>query len=108
MDMENALNIAKDVLGIARQKTEEIIYIEKLRAMIASQKFKRDKDYKELGKLYYTNLTEGVTAEEKALLLIKAIDEKTLKINRYYELIKLYKNKDTTTDKVSIDTILKK
>ena len=108
MDIENALNIAKDVLGSAYKKTEEIVAIEKLRASITATKLKRDKDFRELGKLYYISLSGNEIEQAQVDMLTSAIAEKTTRINRYKELIKLYKNKNTTTNHVDIDAILKK
>ena len=108
MDFDSTIKKAKEVFGTAYQKSGDIVNIERLRIEIATLTVKRDKDYKELGRLRYNALKGAIVSESAEQQLITAIEQKTTRIERYKELIKLFKNKNTTTDNVNFDAIFKK
>lgn len=105
MNLENTVNTARDIFDKAYKKTEDIVNIEKLRVDIAALKVKRDKDFKELGKLKYKELTGNTVNEYEVKSLSDSITDKNKRIKRYEELIKLYKNKDTTVNSVNFDNL---
>ena len=103
MNFEKTVNNAKDIFDKAYKKTEDIVNIEKLRVDITALKVKRDKDFKELGKLKYKEMTGDTVNEYEVKSLADSIAEKNQRIKRYEELIKLYKNKDTNINNVDFD-----
>lgn len=82
---DNALNKAKEVFEVAYSKTGEVLSVQKQKFDIASLEAKREKDFCELGKIYYT-LLKGCDEIEDARTsqLVAAIENK----NKTIEILK--------------------
>ncbi len=91
--LDEALVKTKEVFDAACQRTGEIVSVEKQKFSIASLKSKREKDFAELGKIYFELICEENDLEDETRNLIDAINEKTEEIERLYEDIKNIKNK---------------
>lgn len=83
----------KELFDVACQRAGEVVSVEKQKFGIASLKSKREKDYAELGKIYYELLKDSSDLNDEVRNLIDAITEKTEEIARLYEDIKAIKNK---------------
>ena len=62
---DNALNKAREAIGIACKKTEEVVSVQKQKFDIATIENKRNKDFEKLGKLYFEVFGENETKETK-------------------------------------------
>ena len=80
-------------LDIACQKTSEVVTTEKQKFNIAALKSKREKDYADLGRIYYELLKDNTELEDEVRNLIDAISEKNEEIARLNEDIQNIKNK---------------
>lgn len=90
---DDALNKTKEVLNVAYKKTDEVVTIEKLKFSIASLKSKREKDYADLGRIYYELIKESTEIDDNTRNLVDAISEKSEEIARLNEDIQNIKNK---------------
>lgn len=74
---DNALNKAKEVFEVAYNKTGEVLSVQKQKFDIASLEAKREKDYTELGKIYYALLKSSENIEDaRTLELVASIEKK--------------------------------
>lgn len=90
---DNALNKTKEVLDVACKKTDEVVTIEKQKFAIASLKSKREKDYADLGRIYYEIIKESTELDDDTRNLVDAISEKSEEIERLNADIQNIKNK---------------
>lgn len=90
---DDALNKTKEVLNVAYKKTDEVVTIEKQKFSIASLKSKREKDYADLGRIYYELIKESTEIDDNTRNLVDAISEKSEEIARLNEDIQNIKNK---------------
>ena len=78
---DNVLNKTKEAFDVVSKKTGEIVTVEKQKFDVSSLKSKLEKDYAELGRLYFKSIdtTDGLDAKEKAL--VEEINKKLEAIN---------------------------
>ncbi|MBQ8267590.1 MAG: hypothetical protein IJZ21_04315, partial [Clostridia bacterium] len=91
--LDDAINKTKEVFDVACKKTDEVVTIEKQKFNIASLKSKREKDYADLGKIYYELVKDSTDLNDEIRNLVDAIREKDEEIARLNEDIQSIKNK---------------
>ncbi len=91
--LDDAITKTKEVFDVACKKTDEVVTIEKQKFNIASLKSKREKDYADLGRIYYELIKNNADLDDNTRNLVDAISEKSEEIARLYEDIQSIKNK---------------
>lgn len=91
--LDNAINKTKEVFDVACKKTDEVVTVEKQKFNIASLRSKREKDYADLGKIYYELVKDSADISDEVRNLVDAITEKNEEIARLNEDIQSIKNK---------------
>lgn len=91
--LEDAFNKTKEVFDIACKKTDEVVTTEKQKFNIASLKSKREKDFADLGRLYFEIVKDSTDIDDNTRNLVDAIIEKNDEIARLNEDIQNIKNK---------------
>ena len=92
---EDAISKTKEIFDVACQKTGEIVTTEKQKISIASLKSKREKDFAELGKLYFEMIKDDDDIDDYTRNLVNTINEKSEEIVRLNAEIQSAKNKRT-------------
>ena len=87
--LENALNTAKEALEIVSQKTEEVVSVGKQKYTSASLKNKNNKCFEALGRIYFEQICDTETDDEKADFLVKTIIQTQEKIAELNEELNL-------------------
>ncbi len=91
--LDDAITKTKEVFDVACKKTDEIVTVEKQRFNIASLKTKREKDYTELGKIYFNLIKDDCDdADVDIRNLVDSIIAKSEEIERLNEEIQNIKN----------------
>lgn len=85
--LNNAIIKVKEAVDVACKKTGEVVCAEKQKFDISALKSKRDKDFIELGKIYYEKAKLQTVNDLNVLNLINSIDKKNDEIK---ELIKAF------------------
>ena len=91
--LDDAINKTKEVFNVAYKKTDEVVTVEKQKFNVASLKSKLDKDYADLGKIYYELVKDGADLSDEVRNIVDAISEKQEEIARLNEDIQNIKNK---------------
>lgn len=91
--LDDAITKTKEVFDVACKKTDEVVTLEKQKFSIASLKSKREKDYADLGKIYFELVKDATDLSDEARNLVDAIIEKNEEIVRLNENIQNIKNK---------------
>lgn len=91
--LDDAINKTKEVIDVTCKKTDEIVTIQKQKFNIASLKSKREKDYAELGKIYFDLVKDSVDEDEKIRNLVEEIQRKNKQIDLLNEELNNIKNK---------------
>lgn len=91
--LDDAISKTKEVFDIACKKTDEVVTIEKEKFNIASLKSKREKDYADLGRIYFDLVKDSDDLSDETRNLVDAIIEKNEEIIRLNEDIQNIKNK---------------
>ena len=91
--LDDAINKTKEVLDVACQKTGEVVTTEKQKFNIATLKSKREKDFADLGRIYYELIKESEDLDDNTRNIVDAISEKNEEIVRLREDIQNIKNK---------------
>lgn len=91
--LDDAINKTKEAFDVACKKTDEVVTVEKQKFNIASLKSKREKDYADLGKIYFELVKDSADLEDDTRNLVDAITEKNEEIARLNEDIQNVKNK---------------
>lgn len=78
---DDALNKAKETIDVVGQKTGEVVNVQKIRFEIAAVENKREKDLRELGRLYFSKYKNADDVPADMAAVINAIKEKSVKIN---------------------------
>lgn len=91
--LDDAINKTKEVFDVACKKTDEVVTVEKQKFNIASLKSKLEKDYADLGKIYYKLVKDSTELDDETRNLVDAILEKNEEIVRLNEDIQNIKNK---------------
>lgn len=91
--LDDAITKTKEVFDVACKKTDEIVTVEKQRFNIASLKTKREKDYIELGKIYFNMIKDDYEdADEEVRNFVCEIIQKNEEIERLTEEIQNIKS----------------
>ena len=91
--LDDAISKTKEVFDVACQKTGEVVTTEKQKFNIASLKSKREKDYADLGKIYFDIIKDENNLDDNTRNIVDAIKEKNDEIVRLNEDIQNIKNK---------------
>lgn len=91
--LDDAISKTKEVLDIACQKTGEVVTAEKQKFNIATLKSRREKDYADLGRIYYELIKDSDDIDDNTRNIVDAISEKTEEISRLNDDIQNIKNK---------------
>ncbi len=90
---DNALSKTKEVFDVAAKKTDEVVTVEKQKFNISSLKSKREKDYADLGRVYFEMIKNDTSLSDEVRNLVDAITEKSEEIDRLNQDIQNIKNK---------------
>ncbi|MBE6810531.1 MAG: zinc ribbon domain-containing protein [Ruminococcaceae bacterium] len=91
--LDDAINKTKEVFDVACQKTGEVVTTEKQKFNIASLKSKREKDFADLGRIYFELVKKDNDLDDETRNLVDAIIEKNEEIARLNADIQNIKNK---------------
>ena len=78
--LDDALNKTKEVIDVACKKTDEVVSVEKLKFNISSIKKNREKEYVELGKIYFEMIKDKDNLSEQEQKIVDGIIRKTNEI----------------------------
>lgn len=90
---DNAVSKAKEAFDVACKKTNEVVSAQKQKFDAASISNKRDKDFEELGKIYFEMIKNTEPEDEKIKALVEEIKDKNQKIKDIQDEINAAKNK---------------
>ena len=90
--LDDALNKTKEVIDVACEKTDEVVSVEKLKFNISSIKKNREKEYVELGKIYFEMIKDKDDLSEQEQKIVDGIIRKTNEIEEQNREISNYKN----------------
>ena len=90
--LDDALNKTKEVIDVACKKTDEVVSVEKLKFNISSIKKNREKEYVELGKIYFEMIKDKDDLSEQEQKIVYGIIRKTNVIEELNREISNYKN----------------
>lgn len=91
--LDDAINKTKEVIDVACKKTDEVVTVEKQKFNISSLKSKCEKDYADLGKIYFEMVKDSADLTDDVRILVDAIKEKNEEIARLNADIQNIKNK---------------
>jgi len=78
---DNVLNKTKEAIDVVSKKTGEIVTVEKQKFDVSSLKSKLEKDYAELGRLYFKSIDNAEELSDKEKAVVEAINKKLAAIN---------------------------
>ncbi len=96
--LDDAISKTKEVFDVAYKKTDEVVTVEKQKFNIASLKSKREKDYADLGRVYFELVKNDTDLDDNTRNLVDAIREKNDEIARLNQDIQNIKNKRVCPD----------
>lgn len=91
--IDDAINKTKEVFDVACKKTDEVVTTQKQKFSIASLESKREKDFADLGRIYFELAKNNTDLTDEARNLVDAISEKNAEIARLNQDIQNTKNK---------------
>ena len=91
--IDDAINKTKEVFDVACKKTDEVVTTQKQKFSIASLESKREKDFADLGRIYFELAKNSTDLTGEARNLVDAISEKNEEIARLNQDIQNTKNK---------------
>lgn len=91
--IDDAINKTKEVFDVACKKTDEVVTTQKQKFSIASLESKREKDFADLGRIYFELAKNNTDLTDEARNLVDAISEKNEEIARLNQDIQNTKNK---------------
>lgn len=91
--IDDAINKTKEVFDVACKKTDEVVTTQKQKFSIASLESKREKDFADLGRIYFELAKNSTDLTNEARNLVDAISEKNEEIARLNQDIQNTKNK---------------
>ncbi len=91
--IDDAINKTKEVFDVACKKTDEVVTTQKQKFCIASLESKREKDFADLGRIYFELAKNNTDLTDEARNLVDAISEKNEEIARLNQDIQNTKNK---------------
>ncbi len=78
---DNVLNKTKEAIDVVSKKTGEIVTVEKQKFDVSSLKSKLEKDYAQLGRLYFKSIDDAEALNEKEKAIVEEINKKLAAIN---------------------------
>lgn len=78
---EQALVKVKDAFDVAYKKTGEVVNVQRQKFEVTSLNGKIEKDYAELGKIFFEQIKDSEDMPENVSVLVSAISEKKEKIS---------------------------
>ncbi len=93
--LENAVSKTREVLEVAKQRTDEAVSIQKMKFKISSLESNRNKDLQRLGFAYYKQLKNTEIQDGEIKDLFDSVAEKNLEIKSLKKDIANLKNKFT-------------
>lgn len=91
--IDDAISKTKEVFDVACKKTDEVVTTQKQKFSIASLESKREKDFADLGRIYFELAKNSNDLTDEARNLVDAISEKNEEIARLNQDIQNTKNK---------------
>lgn len=91
--LDDAINKTKEVFDVACKKTDEVVTTQKQKFSVASLESKREKDFADLGRIYFELVKDSTDLTDEARNLVDAISEKNEEIARLNKDIQNTKNK---------------
>ena len=91
--IDDAINKTKEVFDVACKKSDEVVTTQKQKFSIASLESKREKDFADLGRIYFELAKNSTDLTDEARNLVDAISEKNAEIARLNQDIQNTKNK---------------
>lgn len=91
--IDDAISKTKEVFDVACKKTDEVVTTQKQKFSIASLESKREKDFADLGRIYFELAKNSNDLTDEARNLVDAISEKNEEIARLSQDIQNTKNK---------------
>lgn len=91
--LDDAINKTKEVFDVACKKTDEVVTTQKQKFSISSLESKREKDFADLGRIYFELVKNDDNLTDEARNLVDAISEKNEEIARLNQDIQNTKNK---------------
>lgn len=91
--IDDAINKTKEVFDVACKKTDEVVTTQKQKFSIASLESKREKNFADLGRIYFELAKNSTDLTDEARNLVDAISEKNAEIARLNQDIQNTKNK---------------
>lgn len=80
MGLDDVLNKARDIVSVAAKKTEDTVVAEKKKVDLAVLRSKREKDFAELGRLYFEKYKREELPEGDEKTVMESIKEKNKSI----------------------------
>ncbi|MBR3968120.1 MAG: hypothetical protein IKJ93_00860 [Clostridia bacterium] len=90
--LEDAIIKTKEAFDIACKKTDEVVSVEKLKFNISTIKKNREKEYVELGKIYFEKIKDSTELNEDEQKIVNGIIKKNAEIEELNREISNYKN----------------
>lgn len=90
--LEDAIIKTKEAFDIACKKTDEVVSVEKLKFNISTIKKNREKEYVELGKIYFEKIKDNSELNEVEQKIVNGIIKKNAEIEELNREISNYKN----------------
>lgn len=90
--LEDAIIKTKEAFDIACKKTDEVVSVEKLKFNISTIKKNREKEYVELGKIYFEKIKDSTELNEDEQKIVNGIIKKNAEIEDLNREISNYKN----------------
>lgn len=84
---DNVVNKTKEVMDVAYNKTSEVVSVQKQKFNLSSIEAKLEKDFAELGKIYFELIKDGEIDDPKTAEVVAGISEKTGQIEKLKEEI---------------------
>lgn len=91
--LDDAINKTKEVFDVACKKTDEVVTTQKQKFSVASLESKREKDFADLGRVYFELVKDSTDLTDEVRNLVDAISEKNEEIARLNKDIQNTKNK---------------
>ena len=91
--LDDAINKTKEVFDVACKKTDEVVTTQNQKFSVASLESKREKDFADLGRIYFELVKDSTDLTDEARNLVDAISEKNEEIARLNKDIQNTKNK---------------
>ena len=91
--IDDAINKTKEVFDVACKKSDDVVRTQKQNFIISSLESMREKDFADLGRIYFELAKNSTDLTNEARNLVDAISEKNAEIARLNQDIQNTKNK---------------